>query len=315
LGAVPVSGTEHWSAMIWAAMALGVSVLLGAVLNFLAGRSTSEKLIIHSARYGIGPRFWQSRNVTKTVQSHVKDGSLDLVLGQQNFGDPYVGKPKHTYIKFSRGGGTFTQTFEEGYRLVLRAQDVDLGHQIWQKKEWKRKAEEGESTIKNLRAQLQEETNAKNDREGRLQQLRQQYEAEQAQNAKPKLIGDIVSVKTTGMYGEGHDRGDWHCHSMITFKAYLCNQSPTSCTLRAIEFDGSETHPAATFANIDHNLVPSILEHGIGRAFEIMAWLELPGRWNEIDKVDLSNLKVYALDSFGARHQFVTPQGLVLQKP
>jgi hypothetical protein len=62
------------------------AILVAALMNWRAFRSGQEpdpnKLIIHYARYGIGTRRWEYRNVTEIVRGYIKNGnSIDMTAG------------------------------------------------------------------------------------------------------------------------------------------------------------------------------------------------------------------------------------------
>ncbi len=81
--------------------------------------------------------------------------------------------------------------------------------------------------------------------------------------------------------------------------------------------DGSALDPPAEFSQVTFiRGADKVLEQGIGVNCDILLTYTFKGfQWKQIGRVDLTNIKVYAVDSFGIKHLISVPPGEGLPTP
>jgi hypothetical protein len=135
----------------------------------------------------------------------------------------------------------------------------------------------------------------------------EQLRAEREQNQRPEINGEISNFQCFTQ--EGSEFG-------VSCDLFLCNVRAVRTGVHRIEINASEVRPKSAFS-ISH-LSPLVLERGIGQKCEL-GIIVVPDR--DVDpcntEVDLTPLKVYAIDDFGNRHALTVRRGttLLLEPP
>ena len=100
---------------------------------------------------------------------------------------------------------------------------------------------------------------------------------------------------------------NFHCFAQegsefgVSCDLFLCNVRPVRTGVHQITIDATEVRPGCRFS-ISH-LSPLVLERGIGQKSELgMIVVLAPDVDPRSTEVDLTLLKVYAIDDFGNRH-------------
>src|SRR5260370_41550158 len=96
---------------LWAGLVgLCLSVAIPAIVKMIRKWKEPDPsvLFIHYARYGVGDRKLEYRDVTKIVRARIANNSLEMFASNISFGDPFPSVPKTLTVKYSFGG--FTRT-------------------------------------------------------------------------------------------------------------------------------------------------------------------------------------------------------------
>ena len=140
-----------------------------------------------------------------------------------------------------------------------------------------------------------------------LSTMSDQLRAEREQNQRPDINGEVSNFRCFTQ--EGTEFG-------VSCDLFLCNVRPVRAGVRRIAIDAGEVHPLCVFS-ISH-LSPLVLERGIGQICELGMIVVLE---RDVDprnaEVDLTPLKVYAIDDFGNRHALTVRRDttLILEPP
>lgn len=129
---------DYWRAVFTITFVLTVIWLVRALLKIRASLSIDEivdqlrteslatgpqetptpprSLLIMNASYGHGDKWL---DVTNQLNAAIRDGRLQVHVGNELAGDPYPGTPKHLRATYRHGDQEQTKTFAEGEDLNL----------------------------------------------------------------------------------------------------------------------------------------------------------------------------------------------------
>lgn len=127
-----------------------------------------------------------------------------------------------------------------------------------------------------------------------IQSLRQQ----------PEITGEALDFRCVGLFGSD---------ITIACRLAICNTRPVRTNLRRIAIDAAQIQPRLAFSPVPI-AEESILDHGIGKTIELRMALVLEDDIDPQDtvEVDLTPLKIYAIDGFGNRHPLTVRPGTML---
>jgi hypothetical protein len=92
---------------------IGCALLVALYLFF------PRDLVIYYAGHGLGPD--QYADVTSILKGETRDGKLNVLINAELFpNDPYPGKKKHVFVKYSSGSRAIKEKIRyDGDRLIL----------------------------------------------------------------------------------------------------------------------------------------------------------------------------------------------------
>jgi hypothetical protein len=167
-----------------------------------------------------------------------------------------------------------------------------------------------------------EEPEARKERQARKEQQMPEVSEPRPQIDKPRIEGAMIQGELSGFRlsgnpGESRTGNSWRCYANAACKLYVCNSNPVKATIKDLVIDGSALDPPAEFTQVTFlRGADKVLEQGIGVNCEVLLRYAFKGfQWKQIGRVELKNVKVYAVDSFGAQHLISVPPGESLPTP
>jgi hypothetical protein len=136
-----------------------------------------------------------------------------------------------------------------------------------------------------------------------LAALTEALATEREKNQRPEITGEISNFQC--FTKEGSEFG-------VSCDLFLCNVRPAKTGVHRIAIDAAEVNPRLALS-ISH-LPAMVLDVGIGLKCELGAIVVLDQDVEPHDtvEVDLTSLKVYAIDDFGGRHLVRVAPGTML---
>jgi hypothetical protein len=139
---------------------------------------------------------------------------------------------------------------------------------------------------------------------------REKFEAEEAKNQRPEILGHASNFMTEGPLLNSMSDGAKSAAFTLKFDMNLCNHRQVPTNLQDITVTGTIYGHISHFSEVkfDHaNLLYGIAANlqVTGRANVYSLDLEdLKGKW-----LNLDNIRIYAVDGFGDRHQIGMREG------
>ena len=137
-----------------------------------------------------------------------------------------------------------------------------------------------------------------------IEALTVELAAERNKDKHPEITGVVANFRYIGRGATGD--------LAVVCEALLCNIRPARTNLRRIVIDASAVQPRLVFSNCSATDV--LLEQGISKKIEVRATLipDAAAGPHETVEIDLSALKVSAVDGFGNRHALRIEPGTML---
>lgn len=142
-------------------------------------------------------------------------------------------------------------------------------------------------------------------------------ETSKAESSTPEIQGELRGFRLSGRPGESRSGNVWRCYANAACKLYVSNSKPIQTTLKELVLDGSALDPPAEFSQVTFvRGAQQALEQGVGINCDVLLTYTFKGlQWKQIGRVDLKNVIVYAVDSFGNKHSISVAQGESLPTP
>ena len=141
--------------------------------------------------------------------------------------------------------------------------------------------------------------------------------AVEVDTSRPEIQGELRGFRLSGNPGESRSGNAWRCYANAACQLYVCNSKPVKATLKGLVIDGSALDPPAEFSKVIFiRGADKVLEQGVGVNCDVLMTYTFNGfQWKQIGRVELKNMKVYAIDSFGGKHLLSVPPAETLPTP